>query len=99
MTQDARDFSELLDQHISNQTHFGVEGRRGVESLCTVARAVGYKDPQYFGQLTRTAALGDLVLMLEDNPGMVEAMFEWMSTQNNTEWKENILASLEETVL
>jgi len=81
------DFSDVLSQYMAEENLHRFEGRRGVETLCQVARAIGYKDPQYFGQLTSKAVVGDLIMMLEDNSGLVEAMIEWLGNQNSPEWK------------
>ncbi len=86
----AKDFGELLEQYMDKKKMYRLEGRTGVITLCSIARVIGYKDPQYFGTLNRDAALGDLNNMLEDNPGMIEAIIEWMKQQNVPEWKELI---------
>jgi hypothetical protein len=89
----ARDFSEVVDAFVS-QENLSFEGRRGVEALCQIARAIGYKDTQYYGQLTHKAAIGDLMYMLEDNPGMIEAMVTWLGEQDMPEWQESIEESV-----
>jgi uncharacterized protein YidB (DUF937 family) len=63
------------------------EGRQGVILLACLARALGYKDPQYFGQLDSRCAIGDLINFLEDNSGAVEAVLDWVGKQRNSEWK------------
>ena len=90
----ARDLDELLDKYMDENKLYRTEGRKGVENICQLARALGYRDPQYFGQLSQRAAIGDLICMLEDNPGMLEAMFEWIRETDNPEFK----AALEEQV-
>ena len=82
-------FEALLDQH--NLHHN--EGRRGVVSLCKIARSLGYKDPQYFGQLETDACIGDLIEFLEDNSGAIEAIKEWIgnTVDNNTEWQDKLV--------
>lgn len=88
--------SEVLDKFCEQNNLYCFEGRRGVEALCKIARACGYKDPMYWGQLTSGACVGDLIQMLEDNSGLVEAMLEWVgNTQVHT---ETIANSLEEEV-
>ena len=72
------------------QEHLRTEGRRGVEALCKIAGALGYNDSLRFGQLTSTTCVGDLLEMLQDNPGLVEAMFTWVGKQRSPEWQENI---------
>ncbi len=81
---------EVVDAYFNNNNMHRIEGRRGVENLCRFARDLGYKDPQYWGQLTSKAAVGDLIMMLEDNSGMIEAMIEWVKTTNNSEFKTNL---------
>lgn len=78
--------NEALDKFINEEKIYSMEGRRGVENLCTIARQLGYKDPMYWGQLSSKAILGDLILMLEDNSGMIEAMIKWIGNQRSAEW-------------
>ncbi len=68
----------LLQQYIDEQKLYQTEGRRGVVNLCRIARALGYKDPMYFGQLEHNATIGDLICFLEDNPGAITAIIEWI---------------------
>lgn len=70
------------------------EGRRGVIALCAVARAIGYKDPQYYGQLSRLGSLGDLVLFFEDNSGAIDAVIDWIGKQNVPEWAAHVNGEL-----
>lgn len=74
------------------------EGREGVENLCRLLNAMGYNDPQYFGQFHQNGNFGDLICFLEDNSGCVEAIKEWIAEQNITEWKENLEAELPEVI-
>ena len=55
------------------------EGERGAESLARMARALGYKDPLYFGQFSAEASWGDLIEFLSDNAGCVAAIKTWVS--------------------
>jgi hypothetical protein len=80
--------AELLDIYMEQEKMTRMEGRKGVENLCKIARALGYKDPMYWGQLTSTAAIGDLIMMLEDNSGMIEAMLEWIGSRDFKEFRE-----------
>lgn len=90
------DLSDAVDAFINQEASYRTEGRRGVETLCILARGLGYKDPMYWGQLTSKACVGDLISMLEDNSGMIQAMIEWVGDQRNDEWKENLKQGLEE---
>ena len=93
---DSMDLCEAVEAFVDQEASFRTEGRRGVETLCILARGLGYKDPQYWGQLTSKACVGDLIEMLEDNSGMIQAMIEWVTNQRNDEWKENLKQGLEE---
>lgn len=73
--------NELLDKLIDQEKMHCFEGRRGLINLCKIARAIGYKDPTYYGQLAQGACLGDLTNMIEDNPGIIEAMVSWIAEQ------------------
>jgi len=83
-----RDLSELVDAYMEQEKLHRLEGRKGVEAMCQLAAALGYKDPMYFGQLTSKATIGDLLCMMEDNPGMLEAMIEWVRTRRGPEFRE-----------
>ena len=86
----ARDLSELVDAYMEQEKLHRLEGRRGVEAMCQLAAVLGYKDPMYFGQLTSKATVGDLLCMMEDNPGLVEAMVDWVRDSNSPEFKESL---------
>jgi hypothetical protein len=81
---------ELLVEKFQDENKIRTEGRKGVEGLCKLSRALGYKDTQYFGQLTSDACIGDLIEMLEDNPGVIEAMWEWVASSRCSEFKEKL---------
>lgn len=83
-----RDVSELLDAYMEQEGMHCMEGNKGLENLCQIAGALGYKDPMYFGQLSRKATVGDLLEMLRDNSGMIEAMVEWIRSRNFSEFRE-----------
>jgi hypothetical protein len=91
-----RTTAELLDAYMDQQKIHSLEGRRGMEHLCQIAGALGYKDPQRFGQLSRKAAVGDLLCMLEDNSGLIEAMIEWIRSRNFSEFREPLEALVAE---
>lgn len=88
----SKSVQELLDVYMAQENLNTVEGRRGVEALCQIAGALGYKDPQRFGQLTQKATLGDLLAMLEDNSGLIEVMLTWIGSRNFAEFREPLAA-------
>lgn len=87
-----RTVAELLDAYLDQENMHNMEGRRGLENLCQIAGALGYKDPYRSGQLNAKAALGDLVMMLEDNSGLIEAMIDWIGSRNFKEFREPLEA-------
>lgn len=48
-----------------------------VSGLCNLARRAGYKDPLYRLQNRDGSFIGDLLLFFEDNPGAIEAIYDW----------------------
>lgn len=96
MAEQFDDVGDAIDAVMDAKDLHRTEGRRGLESLCTLCRILGYKDPQYFGTISSKASVGDLVLMLEDNSGAIESIIEWMKSQRSPEWLESLNAALEE---
>lgn len=86
------DLDELVDTFMEQERLHCTEGRRGLEAMCQLAAALGYKDPMYFGQLTQKATVGDLLCMMEDNPGLIEAMVNWVRDSRSPEFKESLEA-------
>ena len=95
-----KDLSELVDQYMDENKLYRNEGRQGVENLCLLIRALGYKDDlNYYGQFNRSGlggALGDLFEFLEDNPGAITAMIEWISDSKVKEWEDSLREQLTE---
>jgi hypothetical protein len=54
------------------------EGSEGIHDLCRLARELGYKDPLYQLQISHDACVGDLLEFLRDNPGAIEALYDWV---------------------
>lgn len=86
------DTQEAIDKFMDQNQIHRFEGRTGVTNLCRIIRALGYRDPNYFGQLSSDASIGDLICFLEDNPGAIEAIIEWVSDVNSEEMRSNIAA-------
>jgi hypothetical protein len=79
----------LLNRYMDQQGLYSVEGRRGVEHLAKVVNALGYSDSiNRYGQMQGGACLGDIFTFLEDNPGAIEALVEWIGSRNSPEWTE-----------
>lgn len=90
-----RSLGELLEVYMDQEKFNRLEGRAGVENLCKIARVLGYKDTQYFGQFLG-GCIGDLIEFLEDNPGALQAIATWIEEQDLPEWKEAVESELEE---
>lgn len=89
---------QALNKYIDQERIYQTEGERGVANLCKVAETLGYRDPQRFGRQVNGTYIGSLLNFMGDNPGIVEAMFEWIGEQNIPEWKELLTKSLNEPI-
>jgi hypothetical protein len=89
--------SDLVEEFNKVYETYSTEGNTGVKNLCRIANAIGYKDTMYFGQFHQNGSYGDLINFLEDNPGAVDAVKEWIIDQNCEEWRDNILSHLPES--
>ena len=76
---------KIMDAYLDQREYYNFEGRRGVERLCQLVGDLGYRDPQHSMQLTRTACVGNLLMFLEDNPGAIEAIENWVRDINSKE--------------
>lgn len=59
---------------------YNLEGARGVRNFTKIVNVLGYESMTDF---------------LEDNPGALEAMFEWLCDTNLVDWEESLDAELE----
>ena len=87
---------DLLYEYMDQEKIYRYEGRKGIENLAKIVRALGYKDPQFYGLIGNGAALGDIFEFLEDNPGAIEAIVKWVGEMNTPEWREAIESQLPE---
>lgn len=70
---EGKDLDELIDAWMERNNAWRTEGPKGVQNFEKLIRALGYHNIDSF---------------LEDNPGAIEAMFEWIRDQKIQEWKE-----------
>ena len=70
---EGKDLDELIDAWMEKNNAWSTEGQRGVNNIEKLIRALGYHNMDDF---------------LEDNPGAIESLFEWIREQNISEWKE-----------
>ena len=76
-----KDTEDMLQEYMANNRMFHFDGERGVRNLKQVLTDVcGYKDD--WG--------GVLANFFADNPGATEAVLEWISAQQVSEWTENL---------
>lgn len=92
---DGMELSELIDEYEDQNEGYHLEGSSGLKHLCKLARVLGYKDFQNYGQFAPDGAYGDLLEFFQDNPGAMEAVVMWIKEQNLTEWCDNVRDSLE----
>lgn len=88
--------SDKVHDFIEQENLWHNEGRRGLVGLCKIAKALGYNDPMHFGQLESGATIGDFIEFIQDNPGCVSAIKEWIVEQNVTEWDDQVEGRLED---
>lgn len=55
-----------------------IEGVEAVENLCKVAERLGYRGWLQKLPLRNGAFATSLLNMLEDNPGLIEVMYQWI---------------------
>ena len=91
------DIQSLLDQYCSENNIRNFEGRRGVEGLAKICNALGYQDISRYGQMPGGACLGDIFSFLEDNPGAISALMEWIGSGHSPEWVEMLKGQVSET--
>ena len=73
---------DLFDAYFEVNHMYHFEGQRGVRNLNKLTQDVcGYIDLEDF---------------LEDNSGAIEAVIEWIQSQNNCDWEENLKSFLPE---
>lgn len=73
------DLDELIDNWMDKEKTYRTEGPAGYRNLSKLVRLLGYREMTDF---------------LEDNSGAVEAIIDWVKTQNFPEWKKGFEAYL-----
>lgn len=75
------ELSEALTEYLDQEKMYHL---RNVKHLTKVVEAIGYK-----------STYGDsLAEFFEDNPGAIEAVYEWISNQNSSEWRDAVVSKL-----
>ena len=87
---------QLIEKWRERNKAFSTEGRKGVVNLCRLVNVLGYNDPLYFGQMAPDASIGDLICFLEDNPGAIEAIINFIGDSGTAWCKESLQGELED---
>ena len=91
------DLFELIEEYRAHKRMHCMEGSRGIENLCKLVHALGYRDCMNRLQF-QDGCVGDLLDFLEDNSGAIEAIITWIGDQNIKEWKDNLESELPENL-
>jgi len=73
------DLDDLIDKYIEGNRMYHFEGARGVSNFDKLINVLDYRDIDEF---------------LSDNPGCLEAMIEWIKSQNNDDWAKKFEAEI-----
>jgi hypothetical protein len=79
-TENELEFGEVLEQFMDANKMHHFESESGVRNITRIAEAIGYRQ--------------GINEMLADNPGMQQAMIEWLMQQNVPEWVEALQSEL-----
>lgn len=77
------DLRELIEKWMDQERIYSLEGPRGVRNFSNLVRVLGYHSFDEF---------------LEDNPGALEALVNWITDSDLPEWKEKFSAVVEESI-
>ena len=73
------DMADLIERYCDQEKMYHFEGGRGVNNFEKIVGVLGYRNMDGF---------------LEDNSGCLQAMIEWLGTQNIEEWKDSMKEQL-----
>ena len=90
---------KIMDAYLDQRGYYNFEGRRGVERLCQLVGDLGYRDPHHSMQLTSTACVGNLFMFLEDNPGAIEAIVNWVRDISSKEMVSSLADATDTSAL
>lgn len=89
------DMFDATDRFIDQEGLHNFEGQRGVKNLAKLVNAVGYSDTiGRIGQMVGGACLSDIFVFLEDNPGAIAALVDFIRNARSPEWLESIKSKL-----
>jgi len=81
------DLVELVDRYMEEHKLWNMEGPSGVRRFETFLTALGGYGHEGFSDTLRE--------FLQDNPGAINAIIEWIGTLHVKEWEENLIACVE----
>jgi hypothetical protein len=85
------DLNTAVERYMGQESLNNLEGQRGVRNLAKLVNALGYQDPGRYGQQAGGYSLGDIFAFLEDNPGALEAVVDWVKSRRHIpEWTESL---------
>jgi hypothetical protein len=73
------DLDTLIDKYCDQERLYSFEGPSGIRKFTKLVGAIGYRSLDEF---------------LEDNPGALDSMVEWLKSQNSNEWQDAVKAAL-----
>lgn len=76
--------AEKIEKYNEQNHNYSFEGNSGIKKLTALVKVLGYGD--YFED--------PLTSFLADNSDAIYAVIEWIGTQRNPEWEENLDAVL-----
>lgn len=79
------EFGEALEKYITINRMWHFESDSGVRNITRIAEAIGYKQ--------------GLQEMLADNPGMQNAIVEWLMQQNIQEWTDSLVEEMGDRIV
>jgi len=89
MSDDDKEFSELLEEYTDQESIHRYEGNQGLDNLNKICHAIGYRGHGFkYGS--------SLEEFLGDNPGACEAIIEWLGEQEIPQFREELITYLNE---
>jgi len=81
-------WNDDLNKLVEAEKLYRIEGPVGLKNLCRLCCFIGYEDQNYRLQLDNGCSVGDLINFLEDNPGAIEAIYNWIGNNFQKEIKD-----------
>lgn len=82
---DDAELSELVEEFCEQKKLFCFEGNSGINKLKQLLSAIGY---------SRDSFDCEVYNFLQDNPGAIVAIIDWIKEQNVPDWKEYLQSEI-----